>query len=172
MISTESLNIVEASESDIETIMEIEDDKDNKDYIWSGTYEEHLSEIKDKDHLLFVIKEKDTGDIVGFALIGLDFKSDKFEIRRIAIQKKGKGYGGELMTALIRYAFEETKTNRVWLDVYPDNEIGIKLYESLGLHKDGRLRQNYKSERGYLDQIVYSLLREEYSNWKDKRRFK
>ena len=32
----------------------------------------------------------------------------------------------------------------------PDNEIGIRLYESLGMHRDGVLRQNYKAERGYL----------------------
>ena len=30
------------------------------------------------------------------------------------------------------------------------------------MHRDGVLRQNYKSERGYLDQIIYSMLRSEY----------
>ncbi len=66
------------------------------------------------------------------------------------------------MEALIKYAFEELKVNRFWLDVYPDNEYGIKLYESLGMHKDGVLRQNYKSDRGYLDQIIFSILKDEY----------
>ena len=66
------------------------------------------------------------------------------------------------MEALLKFAFEETETNRFWLDVYPDNLIGIKLYESLGMHRDGVLRQNYKAERGYLDQIIYSMLRREY----------
>ena len=66
------------------------------------------------------------------------------------------------MEALMKYAFETLKFNRFWLDVYPDNAVGIKLYESLGLHRDGVLRQNFKSERGYLDQIIYSMLKEEY----------
>ena len=66
------------------------------------------------------------------------------------------------MEGLVMYAFEETETNRLWLDVYPDNISGINLYESLGMHKDGVLRQNYKAERGYLDQIIYSMLRSEY----------
>ena len=66
------------------------------------------------------------------------------------------------MAALLRFAFEEMETNRFWLDVYPDNLVGIKLYESLGMHRDGVLRQNYKAERGYLDQIIYSMLRSEY----------
>lgn len=168
MIRTKRLDIIGASEKDIYDIISIEKDKENKDYIWLGTYADHLWEINDPNHLLFIIKERDTDKTVGFSLIGLDFKSNKFEIRRIAITKKGIGYGKETMKALIQYAFEEMDTNRLWLDVYPDNEIGIKLYESLDLHRDGLLRQNYKSERGYLDQIVYSLLREEYRDWKSK----
>lgn len=168
MINTKRLNIVEAIERDIDTIISIEDHKENRNYVWIGSYEEHLHEIEDPNHLLLLFKEKDTGDIVGFSLIKLDLKSNLFEIRRIAITKKGIGYGRESMKALMKYAFEETSTNRLWLDVYPDNRLGIKLYESLDLHKDGVLRQNYKSERGYLDQIIYSLLREEYKNWKMK----
>ena len=35
-------------------------------------------------------------------------------------------------------------------------------------HRDGILRQNYLAERGYLDQIIYSLLRSEYAGWIEK----
>ena len=60
-------------------------------------------------------------------------------------------------------SFTQLDTHRLWLDVYPDNLRGIRLYESLGMHQDGVLRQNYLSDRGYLDQIIYSLLRSEYT---------
>ena len=53
-------------------------------------------------------------------------------------------------------------SDRFWLEVYPDNLYRIKLYESMGMHRDGVLSQNYKSERGYLDQIIYSMLKGEY----------
>ena len=43
-----------------------------------------------------------------------------------------------------------------------DNVAGIKLYERLNMHRDGVLRQNYKVDRGYLDQIGYSMLKNEY----------
>lgn len=167
MIKTARLDIVEAVESEIQTIIAIEEHKQNRDYLWIGTYEEHLNEISDPNHLLLVFKEHDGKKIVGYALIRLDFKSNIFEIRRIAIVEKGIGYGKESMIALIKYAFEQTKTNRLWLDVYPDNLGGIKLYENLRMHKDGVLRQNYKADRGYLDQIIYSILREEYGEWKN-----
>lgn len=169
MIKTERLEFYRASEKDIDTIISIEEDKENRDYVWTGTYEEHLNEINDPGHLLLLINEKDRDKLVGYALIVFDFKSNIFELRRIVITKKGIGYGKEAMEAIISYAFERTDTNRFWLDVYPDNIIGIKLYEGLDLHKEGLLRQSYKSERGYLDQIIYSILRQEYKEWKVKR---
>ncbi len=162
MIETKRLIIVEATEADIETVMELERHRDNRNFIWSGTYEEHRAEIDDKDHLLLVFRRKTDDATAGFALVKLDTKSDIFELRRIAISEKGMGYGKEVMAALLRHAFEERAINRFWLDVYPDNHRGIRLYEGMGMHREGVLRQNYKSERGYLDQIIYAMLRSDY----------
>lgn len=162
MIETKRLYIIDATEEDIETIIELESHEENRNFLWIGTYEEHKEEIEDKNHLLFVFRQKVDNVIIGYALIRLDFKSEIFELRRIAISQKGIGYGKEAMIALLKYAFEERNINRFWLDVYPDNFIGIRLYEGLGMHRDGVLRQNYKSKRGYLDQIIYSMLKNEY----------
>ncbi|MEG0283225.1 MAG: GNAT family protein [Erysipelotrichales bacterium] len=167
MIETNRLSIIEADEKYINLIIRIESHEENRYYLWIGTYDEHLDEINDPNHLLLVIKEKMSDNVVGYALVRLDKQSNIFELRRIAITKKGVGYGKEAMIGLIRYAFEQTDTNRFWLDVYPTNYAGIKLYDKLGLHVDGVLRSNYKDENGYLDQIVYSLLKEEYDGWLD-----
>ena len=40
------------------------------------------------------------------------------------------------MKALLKHAFEEMNINRFWLDVYPDNIFGIRLYESLGMNRE------------------------------------
>lgn len=162
MIRTARLNIVQAEESDIDTIIKIESHRDNRDFLWIGTFEEHRAEIKDPNHLLLVFRTKKEEKIIGYALVRLNFKSEIFELRRIAIIDKGLGYGKEAMLALLDYAFVDLQINRFWLDVYPDNLVGIKLYESIGMHRDGVLRQNYKAERGYLDQIIYSMLKSEY----------
>lgn len=164
IFETERLNIDEATLNEVSEIIAIESHKENRDYLWIGTIEEHKAEIADPNHLLLIFHGKEDGETKGYALIRIDFKSHIFEVRRIAITDKGKGYGKESMIGLIRYAFESTETNRLWLDVYPDNTIGIKLYESLGMHCDGVLRQNYLADRGYLDQIIYSILRSEYEN--------
>ena len=164
LVTTRRVIAREATEEDIPQIIGLESHPDNRDYLWIGTEKEHMAEIEDLNHLLVMFHAREDRRVIGYALIRLDYKSEIFELRRIAIAEKGVGYGREIMEALFQYAFTETKTNRFWLDVYPDNVIGIKLYESLGMHKDGVLRQNYKAERGYLDQIIYSMLREEYEN--------
>ena len=162
MIETRRLIISEAGYSDIPAVIELESHEDNRDYLWIGTEEEHRSEIEDPDHLLLMFRKKEDRKPRGYALVRLNRKSEIFELRRIAISDKRKGYGRESMKALLKYAFEEMNINRFWLDVYPDNIFGIRLYESLGMNRDGVLRQSYKSERGYLNQIIYSMLREEY----------
>lgn len=161
LIETQRLNIIEATKEDVDTIIEIESHKDNRDFIWIGTVEQHNDEIEDPNHLLLLFVAKEDGRIVGYALARIDWKSEVFELRRIAIIEKGMGFGREVMEAIMNFAFTKLGTNRFWLDVYPDNLIGIRLYESLGMHKDGVLRQNYKASRGYLDQIIYSMLKGE-----------
>lgn len=163
MVETKRLTIWDAAEADIYNIIEMELDEENSDFVWSGTFDEHKAEIKDPNFLLLVFKKKqDPSEVIGFALCKLDFKSEVFELRRIVIAEKGLGYGKEVMVYLLKLAFEGYAMNRFWLDVYPDNTIGINLYERIGMHKDGILRQNYKSTRGYLDQIIYSMLKDEY----------
>ena len=161
-ITTERLTITNAAESDINFIIEAENHPDNRDFIWTGTYEEHLSEIHDDQHLLLVFHHIIDSMPIGYSLSRVDFKSEVYELRRFVIVDKGKGYGHEAMKAHFKYAFDVLNMNRFWLDVYPDNVIGIKLYESLNMNRDGILRQNYKASRGYLDQIIYSILKSEY----------
>ena len=162
MIETKRLNIVEAVESDIAKIIELEVHKDNRDFVRTGTYSEHMAEIEDKNQLVFIFKKKEDDSVIGFALIRLDLENEVFELRRVSISEKGLGFGKEALQGLLKHAFEDRNLNRFWLDVYQDNIVGIKLYESLGMHRDGVLRQNFKADRGFIDQIIYSLLKSEY----------
>lgn len=156
-----------AKPEDIDTIIALESHPENRDFLWIGTQQEHQQEIDDPAHLLLVFRKKEKEHILGYTLIRLDHASKRFEIRRIAIEEKGEGYGREAMVALLEFAFKELQMNRVWLDVYPHNTMGIALYEKLGMKREGILRQNYYSEeKGYLDQIIYSILRSEYKSLK------
>ena len=162
-IQTERLLLESAKPEDIGFIINMENDPDNSEFISTYGYEEHLAELNDQNKVVLIIKRLKDSFPIGFALNFIDSESNWFEIRRIAVSDKNKGYGREAMNALFKYAFETLRVNKVWLDVYPKNEVGIHLYESLGMHKDGVLRENmYSSKYGYRDQIIYSLLKNEY----------
>ena len=86
MIETKRLNIIDATGADIQTIIKLETHKDNCDFIWSGTYEEHKAEIQDKNHLIFVFKRDEIineSQKLNFNLqdIGLGIGDVKFEYK-------------------------------------------------------------------------------------------
>lgn len=162
-ILTKRLKIREATTSDIGDVMAMERDPAYSDFIWSGSFEEHKKEIENPDCLFLIFEDGTEGTFEGFALNFFDRKSNVFELRRIAVRQRGKGYGQETMEAIFDYAFGQTETNRIWLDVYPHNKAGIVLYEKLGMTKDGILRESYKAKDGYRDQIIYSILKREWN---------
>lgn len=166
MFETKRLLVCDAIESDIPAIMQMENHPDNSAFIRQGTYHDHLKEIHSADCSLQIFRNRDDNAVAGFSLSIIDTVSHVFELRRFTVCTKQQGYGKEALAGLITNAFEAYDTNRFWLDVYGDNRFGIRLYDSIGLHMEGVLRQNYKAQRGYLDQRIYSLLREEYPQWK------
>lgn len=171
MLTTKRLFIEKFTPEEIPELMKIEHAPDNCKFTWTNTKEEHEEELNDPKVLTLAVKRREDGYIVGDVIVNLDIESEWFEIKRIAFREKGKGYGRETMNALIKYAFEEMKMNKVWLEAYTDNEVGRNLYDSLGFHIDGILRQHHKTERGILDQMQFSMLRDEYNKLKEKGTF-
>jgi len=159
---TPRLNIYDATEEEIVKIIEMEKAQENRNFVFQGSFEEHLSEIKSDNKLLLSIKEKDSGEMVGFCLSVIDQKSLSFEFRRIVISKKGIGYGEEFILGLLKYCFLDLNLNRFWLDVFEDNIVGINLYRKIGFIHEGTLRKSYRDDKGYRSQLIFSMLRDEY----------
>ncbi|MBI3800044.1 MAG: GNAT family N-acetyltransferase, partial [Deltaproteobacteria bacterium] len=80
-----------------------------------------------------------------------------------------KGYGTEATALITGYAFETLNLNRVGLQVYEDNERGIKAYERVGFKREGLLRQMMYREGRYWHTITMSMLREEWAAGKQAR---
>jgi len=159
---TPRLRVYDATEEEIPKIIDMENSEENRNFVFQGSYEEHLAEIKSEDKLLLSIKEKNSGEMIGFSLSVINNKANSFEFRRIVIDKKGLGYGKEFIEGLLRYCFISLNMNRFWLDVFEDNIVGIKLYTNFGFVHEGTLRQSCKGENGYRNQLIFSMLRDEY----------
>ncbi len=148
---------------DIEYVMRLERAEGNRDFVFQNTYEEHKSNIDSTENMLFIVQDRESSEKSAFILCSYKRPYDSFELRRIVIETKCKGTGSELITALIKYAFEVVKANRFWLDVFTDNERAVHLYNKLGMVHEGTLRQSYKDYSGkYRDQMIFSILKDEY----------
>ena len=171
MITTERLILEPFTPEELPILMEIEHAPENSKFTWTNTAEEHEKELSDPNVWTLAVKRKSDGYILGNAIIDLDYESEWMELKRLALREKNQGYGREMITALVKHAFEELKFNKVWLEAYTDNAIGNHLYESLGFHVDGILREHHKTERGILSQIQYSMLKGEYAQLKKENKY-
>ena len=112
----------------------------------------------------FVIAEKGSLKYMGQCnLIMIDHQSRRATLAIVLpAEHHGKGYGGEAIRLLLKYAFEQLNLNRVTLNVIEDNLRAIALYERCGFVIEGRLRQEQFQDGWYKDVLVMGVLREEY----------
>lgn len=164
LFESENLIIRAANKEEIHWIMALERNDENKNYVFQGSYEDHLEEIQDSTTYLCIIEEKKDNKKVGYFIGAYDPKNDIFEFRRFVIDTKGHGFGTEITKALMAYAFDTLKINRFWLDVFTYNKTGIHIYEQLGLQRDGIIREGYKDGNIYKSYYLYSILKDEYKN--------
>ena len=157
------IRLINTISSDIDKIIEFE--KSNNRFVHQYPRERHIALLKDKDCFHISIKRLDNDRLTGHILIfGLCDTNKVFEFRRITINEKGLGFGREAIKLLKVLCFEKLRFHRLWLDVYDDNDIAIKLYESEGFIKEGTLRDKIKTGKGYRSQRIYSILENEYNH--------
>jgi RimJ/RimL family protein N-acetyltransferase len=74
-----------------------------------------------------------------------------------------QGYGTETMTLLLQHCFNTLNLNRVFLQVYAQNERAKQAYKKAGFIEEGRLREAVYKHGNYDDLIVMSALRSEWT---------
>ena len=87
-------------------------------------------------------------------MIGLDLVPDH----------RGKGLSGKVYAWLLDYLFNQLNMHMLYLEVLESNTRAQHVYERLGFHVDGRLRQRVFRNGTYEDSILMSLLRSEYES--------
>jgi RimJ/RimL family protein N-acetyltransferase len=73
-----------------------------------------------------------------------------------------RGYGSAALGLMLAYAFEDLQLHRVELEVFAFNSRAIHVYEKLGFHREGVLRDVLYADNTYHDAIVMSMLDHEY----------
>ncbi|NUM25464.1 MAG: GNAT family N-acetyltransferase [Candidatus Buchananbacteria bacterium] len=76
----------------------------------------------------------------------------------------GQGCGTEAGKLIVDYGFKKLKLHRIHLNFIAYNFRGQKSYEKIGFKQEGIFRQHIYREGYWHDQIHMGLLREEYLN--------
>lgn len=120
---------------------------------------------RDKKNLRFAIETEEDG-IIGMAdLRNIDWKN-KTAFHGMKIGNKdyrGKGYGTDVVMAIMRYAFCELGLNRLDGSMLDYNIPSQKLYiNKCGWTIEGKKRQHIYKNNKFHDQLIVGILKEEY----------
>lgn len=104
------------------------------------------------------------GQLIGIACIRFEFKRGSANIGyEINPEFWRHGYATEAVTQLLRIGFDEVKIPRIEAWVYGANEPSQKFLERIGFTCEGRLRQKVPWGEGRMDDLIYSMLLDEYA---------
>jgi len=93
---------------------------------------------EESDKVILIVKDKDSGKIVGFVNFYDWDKKKRVASRGTLIDSKyqNKGYGKAAILESNRYAFKEMKLKRIELYVEEDNKVSRHITEKLGYKYD------------------------------------
>lgn len=125
---------------------------------------------EDKNRFHFRIRTRSDDRLVGFAeLLWISWKNSNGYIRLGigAAEDRQKGYGGETLSLLLRYAFDELNLYRVSAPVAEYNLPAQALFKGFGFIEEVRRRQALERDLRRWDMLQVALLADE---WKEKRK--
>ena len=122
------------------------------------------------EHIIFVIESK-AGLLLGACgLTYINWKEGHTDVTIYIGDKdwQGKGIATEALQRLMKYGFEELRLHRLFAVIFGYNSASIKLFEKCGFKYDGVHREARFWDGRYWDEIIYSVLSQEYfKNIKD-----
>jgi RimJ/RimL family protein N-acetyltransferase len=117
------------------------------------------------NHQRFIIINE--GNVaVGMAnLVNINFKDGNAEHGLLLDpQFQGKGYGYDVVTTIMKYAFEELRLNRLETTIIANNTPSLSLFEKCKWKQEGILRSWYYRKGQYIDKVFLGILKEEFSS--------
>ena len=119
-----------------------------------------------KDEVLWCIADKASDRCLGHVgLYRIDHRvrSAEFAILLGDRGSWGKGLGTKLTAFAVQYGFDWLNLNRVELSALDLNPRATAMYRKLGFQDEGRLRQAQFKDGKYIDVLLMSVLRDEWT---------
>lgn len=110
----------------------------------------------------FAIERRDNREHIGNASIHrIDWISRRAEFGMFIGEPSAwnRGFGGDAIRTLVRFAFDEMNLDKLRIDVFDYNERAKHLLESNGFVQEGKLAREFYREGSYHDLVILSVFR-------------
>ena len=136
LIQGERLTIRKACIEDADFMQSVELDEDNSPWVANWPLGWRIAKFGDEDFLQTIIERED-GTPIGF-IIFCDMRAvkEQMQLKRIAINDKGKGYGKEALLLAQKLAFEVFGTKTLYLGTKEANIRAQSIYKATGFIPD------------------------------------
>lgn len=127
--------------------------------------EKELRESDPGYEQLFMVCLAESGEPIGHAGIDdLVMEDSRAEIFFLIGEKdgRGKGYGREIVEALVEYAFDEMGLNSLFATAAVDNPASVACMERAGFSRIGVRREFNNIGGRYIDEVFLDLTRSDY----------
>lgn len=120
---------------------------------WDGLGDDdHPFVLRADDRRVGVIGYHESEEPWGLAEVGYFVDPDHW----------GKGYATDALDAVLRYAFDERRCNKVEANAYATNEASKSVLETAGFEREGVRRRHCFVDGEYVDLHEYGLLADEW----------
>lgn len=110
----------------------------------------HFAIIDDEDEYLGTISLKN-----------ISFKNKNAEYAIVTRKSTwGKGISNVATKEILKYAFEDLKLHKVYLNVLSNNYRAIKFYEKMGFNYEGEFKHHIKLDNKYEDLKWFGIINE------------
>lgn len=128
-------------------------------------YEKMLDRPPEEHVLVVEVRAGDGWQMIGSTrLFNFDWRIRKAEFGILIGDKNywNRGYGTEITRLMLQHGFETLNLNRIYLKVFSSNPRARRAYEKAGYILEGTLRQANFRDGKYVDDLIMSVLREEW----------
>ncbi|HHQ6594189.1 TPA: GNAT family N-acetyltransferase [Serratia fonticola] len=120
---------------------------------------------EDGDTFYCAVTLQDSGELIGEVLLKLASSAAlQGEIGYIFNPVyAGKGYAAEAVRSVLERGFNKVGFHRIFARLDAANRSSIGVIERLGMRKEAHLRQNDRFNGRWGDELIYALLKQEWS---------
>jgi [ribosomal protein S5]-alanine N-acetyltransferase len=124
--------------------------------------------LNDQKDLYLAICLVESGEMIGYlSLLHIDWRNRMAEWGGLVIGRKdlwNAGHGTEAAHLMLDYAFQEMNLHRIYGYALEKHASSLRMIAKLGFKTEGILRGSVFKNNQYHNQVLISILRDEYEN--------